>query len=51
MSQPFVAEEVVALAPNQKLLDHTRAKGWKIVIEPKNVVYILEKHDTSCILA
>jgi HAD superfamily phosphoserine phosphatase-like hydrolase len=37
-------EQPVAFNPEQKLYAHARAKGWKIVVERKNVVYEL-RHD------
>lgn len=41
----------IAFNPNQALHDHASRKGWKIVVERKNVVYELEKVDGKYILA
>lgn len=45
-----MVESPIAFNPTQKLLDHAKAHGWKIVIERKNVVYELievDKDDTQ----
>lgn len=39
-----MVENPIAFNPNQALLDTARKKGWRIVIERKNVVYQLDKH-------
>ena len=41
-----LAENPVAFNPTQKLLDHARTKGWKIIVERKNVVYELIRSDS-----
>ena len=33
--------EPIAFNPNQKLLDHAKKRGWKVVVERKDVVYEL----------
>ena len=40
-----IVENPIAFNPDQKLFQTARKKGWKIVIERKNVVYRLEKKD------
>ncbi len=37
-----LAENPIAFNPDKNLFDHAKSKGWKIVIERKNVVYELE---------
>jgi len=37
----------IALNPSKLLFKHAQNKGWKIVLERKNVVYELEKEDGS----
>jgi len=32
-------ESPIAFNPNQKLLDHAKKRGWKIVVERKDVIY------------
>lgn len=34
-------ETPIAFNPNQKLLDHARVRGWKVVVERKDVIYEL----------
>ncbi len=46
-----MAEQPIAFNPEQKLFDHARQAGWKIVVERKNMVYELEPRDGSYILA
>jgi HAD superfamily hydrolase (TIGR01490 family) len=41
----------VAFNPDAELLEEARKKGWKIVLERKNVIYELEKSGKSYILA
>lgn len=40
-------ETPIAFNPERKLFDTARKKGWKIVIERKNVVYELEKQTSN----
>ena len=46
-----MVELPIAFNPEKKLFDYAKAKGWKIVIERKNMVYELEKQDGRYILA
>jgi len=39
-----LVENPIALNPDRDLFEHALKKGWKIVIERKNMVYELEKH-------
>lgn len=41
----------IAFNPEKKLFDHARSKGWKIVIERKNMVYELESSNGRYLLA
>ena len=41
----------IAFNPESELFTHSRANGWKIVVERKNMVYELEEKDGSYILA
>lgn len=41
----------IVLNPERELLDHARAKGWKIVIERKNVIYELKSDGGKYLLA
>jgi len=40
----------IAFNPSKKLLAHTKQKGWKLVIERKNVVYELSNQDGVYVL-
>lgn len=40
-----MVEKPIAFNPEQALFEHAKTKGWKIVIERKNMVYELEKRD------
>jgi HAD superfamily hydrolase (TIGR01490 family) len=40
----------IAFNPEKKLFDHAKQKGWKIVIERKNMVYELENNDGTYLL-
>jgi HAD superfamily hydrolase (TIGR01490 family) len=44
-------EVPIAFNPERKLFDHAKTKGWKIVVERKNMVYELENKDGPYILA
>lgn len=44
-------ETPIAFNPEKKLFDYAKGKGWKIVIERKNMVYELEKKDGRYVLA
>lgn len=46
-----VVETPIAFNPNQSLYQTAKQRGWKIVIERKNVIYTLEKKDGRYILA
>ena len=46
-----MVEKPIVFNPERKLFDRAKAKGWKIVIERKNIVYELEKHDGKYVLA
>ena len=45
-----MVERPIAFNPEQKLFEHAKTKGWKIVIERKNIVYELKKRDGKYIL-
>lgn len=46
-----MVEKPIAFNPERKLFDYAQSRGWKIVIERKNMVYELEKKDGRYILA
>lgn len=46
-----MVEQPIAFNPNRELFDVARRRGWKIVIERKNVVYTLEPRNGSFVLA
>ncbi len=46
-----MVELPIAFNPERKLFDYAQTKGWKIVIERKNMVYELEEKDGRYILA
>lgn len=46
-----MVEQPIAFNPERKLYDYAKRKGWKIVIERKNMVYELEKRSGGHILA
>lgn len=46
-----MVEHPVAFNPNQELFSIAKDKGWKIVIERKNVVYKLEDNNGTYLLA
>jgi HAD superfamily phosphoserine phosphatase-like hydrolase len=46
-----VVKYPIAFNPNHVLLEHAKNQKWKIVIERKSIVYSLEPHDGSYILA
>jgi len=46
-----VVEQPIAFNPEKKLFEHAKQKGWQIVIERKNMVYKLEPHDGTYLLA
>lgn len=46
-----IVETPVAFNPEHKLFDYAKSKGWKIVIERKNMIYELEKQDGRYLLA
>ncbi|MEK7095706.1 MAG: HAD family phosphatase [Patescibacteria group bacterium] len=45
-----MVETPIAFNPEKNLFDHAKGKGWKIVIERKNMVYELEKQNGRYIL-
>jgi HAD superfamily hydrolase (TIGR01490 family) len=46
-----MVEEPIAFNPDRSLYDEARKRGWKIIVERKNVVYELRPGDGSYILA
>ncbi len=46
-----MVEKPIAFNPERKLFDHAKNRGWKIVIERKNMVYELEGNDGRYVLA
>jgi HAD superfamily hydrolase (TIGR01490 family) len=46
-----IVEQPIAFNPDQRLFDHARKHGWKIVVERKNVVYELEEQDGKYVLS
>ena len=44
-------EHPSAFNPSAKLYEHAKQQGWQIVVERKNVVYQLESHNESYLLA
>lgn len=46
-----LVESPIAFNPEQKLFIHAQEKGWKIVIERKNVIYQLVKNNDKYTLA
>lgn len=46
-----LVEQPIAFNPNQELFNEASTEGWKIVVERKNVIYELEKHGLSYVLA
>jgi HAD superfamily hydrolase (TIGR01490 family) len=46
-----MVEQPIAFNPDQTLLDIAKKKGWKIVVERKNVTYELEPGDGRYVLA
>jgi phosphoserine phosphatase len=46
-----LVEQPIAFNPDKVLLETAKKHGWKVVVERKNVVYELEAHDGSYILA
>lgn len=46
-----MVDSPVAFNPERKLFDVARSKGWRIVVERKNMVYELENSDGRYILA
>lgn len=46
-----MVEQPIAFNPNHQLFDHARQSGWRVVIERKNMIYNLEPHDGSYLLA
>lgn len=40
-----MVDEPIAFNPEKQLFDYAKRKGWKIVVERKNMVYELEKHN------
>lgn len=46
-----MVEQPVAFNPDQILFEHAKSKGWKIVVERKNVIYELESKHGHYVLA
>jgi HAD superfamily hydrolase (TIGR01490 family) len=46
-----LVEQPIAFNPEKDLFDYARSKGWKIVIERKNMIYELESKDGKYQLA
>lgn len=46
-----MVENPIAFNPDKRLYEKAKQNGWNIVIERKNVIYKLEYHDKSYILA
>ena len=46
-----IVEQPIAFNPDAGLLEIAKARGWKIVIERKNVIITLEKHGEQYVLA
>lgn len=46
-----MAENPIAFNPNKDLYETARAKGWRVVIERKNVIYRLEVKNGQYVLA
>lgn len=46
-----MVETAIAFNPSKKLFQHAQTKGWKIVVERKNMVYELEPHGRGYHLA
>lgn len=46
-----IVEEPIAFNPDHELFEIAREKDWKIVVERKNIIYQLEPHDGTYILA
>jgi HAD superfamily hydrolase (TIGR01490 family) len=46
-----MVENPIAFNPEDTLFKHARAKGWKVVVERKNVIYELEDKDGTYVLA
>ncbi|HSX27741.1 MAG TPA: HAD family phosphatase [Patescibacteria group bacterium] len=44
-------EQPIAFNPTRQLFEHAKNKGWKIVIERKNVIYELEPENGKYVLA
>lgn len=45
-----MVQNPIAFNPNTDLFEYAKSKNWKIVIERKNVIFELEKHDGKYIL-
>lgn len=46
-----IVENPIAFNPDKKLFLAAKEKGWKIVVERKNMIYELQPHEQSYILA
>jgi HAD superfamily hydrolase (TIGR01490 family) len=44
-------DQPIAFNPSKKLFQHAQDKGWKVVVERKNMVYELEPNDGAYVLA
>lgn len=45
-----LVENPIAFNPTKVLLETAQSNGWKVVVERKNVIYKLEKHNDSYLL-
>lgn len=51
ISMLSLVDHPIAFNPEKELFEAARAKGWKVVIERKNMIYELQPHEQSFILA
>jgi phosphoserine phosphatase len=45
-----VVEQPIAFNPSHGLFDEAKKQGWKVVVERKNMTYVLEQHNGHYIL-
>lgn len=46
-----LVDRPIAFNPEQALFEHAKQAGWQIVVERKNMIYTLEPHGSSFVLA
>ena len=46
-----IVSRPIAFNPEKELFEYAKSKGWSVVIERKNMIYELEHHDGSYLLA